>query len=436
MSRGVGAAKIFMTNHNQLNTALSNKLFKPVFDVYSNSSKQYKCSGISDINFCQLGTLRCISSAKSGHDFLQEHADEDVADISPDHFFKALKSKRRLENLTSINTLLGDQLSSKHHDPLAQFPELDNWEVNMVDGHYHIAACFDPKHEDSKGKLKSVATGHFFRQNMRNQHLSCFDFVEPAKGKKKCHDVRVIKKSLPETLRNDAPKGIKMMLVWDKACIDYRLWYDLKHTYGVYFITMEKINSAATLSSANLVDHSDSRNEGVVSDHLVDTSTGVQLRRIVYTNPRDGKTYTYLSNDFTLPAGILVLLYKHRWDEEKVFYELKSKMEERKSWASSIEAKQAHAVFECLAHNLLMMLEEYVIQEEDLCDEYERKKDIGRKREGSPERLRQNETGNMVNTAFVRATHMTYRFIRWVRNRIYKQASWSQSLDRLSILWA
>jgi hypothetical protein len=215
----------------------------------------------------------------------------------------------------------------------------------LIDGHYQKAACFDPKHEDSKGELKSVATGHFFRLDLRNQHLSCLDFVEPGKGKKKSHDVRVIRKSLPEVLRNNAPKGVKMMLVWDKACIDYRLWFDLKNTYGVYFITMEKGNSAATVSSGNLVDRSDSRNEGVVSDHLVDTSTGVQLRRIVYTNPRDGKTYTYLTNDFTLPAGVLVLLYKHRWDEEKVFYELKSKMEERKSWASSNEAKQAHAVF-------------------------------------------------------------------------------------------
>jgi IS4 transposase len=424
-----------MATHNQLNTDLSNELFKPVFDVYFDSSKQYKCTGISDINFCQLGTLRCLSSAKTGHEFLQHHADHEVADIDVDHFFKALKSKRRLKNLTSINRLLSSHLSAKTHDPLDQFPELAKWEVNLIDGHYQKAACFDPKHEDSKGELKSVATGHFFRLDLRNQHLSCLDFVEPGKGKKKSHDVRVIRKSLPEVLRNNAPKGVKMMLVWDKACIDYRLWFDLKNTYGVYFITMEKGNSAATVSSGNLVDRSDSRNEGVVSDHLVDTSTGVQLRRIVYTNPRDGKTYTYLTNDFTLPAGVLVLLYKHRWDEEKVFYELKSKMEERKSWASSNEAKQAHAVFLCLAHNLLLLLEEHVIQDEGLIDEYERKKDLGRKRTGSPESLRQNKVGNMINTAIARATHRTQRFIRWVRNRIYMQVPWSQSLNRLSILW-
>ena len=71
------------------------------------------------------------------------------------------------------------------------------------------------------------------------------------------------------------------------------------------------------------------------------------------------------------------MLYKHRWDQEKVFDVLKNKMEELKSWASSDTAKQAHAMFECLTHNLLLLLEE-----------------------------------QMINTAIIRATQRTQRFIR------------------------
>ena len=119
-----------MAHHNQLNTDLSNELFKPVFEVYPDSSKQYKCTGISDVNYAQLGTLRCISSAKTGQEFLQYHADQEVADINADHFFKALQSERRLINLTSINQLTAEKLTQKTLDPLAQFPELDKWEVN------------------------------------------------------------------------------------------------------------------------------------------------------------------------------------------------------------------------------------------------------------------------------------------------------------------
>jgi len=68
--------------------------------------------------------------------------------------------------------------------------------------------------------------------------------------------------------------------------------------------------------------------ERVISSHLVRTSNQIQLHRIVYKNPKDAKVYTYLTNDVTLPPGLVVLIYKQRWDIEKVFYELKSKMKE------------------------------------------------------------------------------------------------------------
>jgi hypothetical protein len=62
---------------------------------------------------------------------------------------------------------------------------------------------------------------------------------------------------------------------------------------------VEKSNSAAEICSVNQIDRTDPRNEGVVSDHLVGTPGGVQLRRIVYTNPVDGVTCNYLTNDHT-----------------------------------------------------------------------------------------------------------------------------------------
>ena len=148
----------------------------------------------------------------------------------------------------------------------------------------------------------------------------------------------------------------------------------LKHTYGIYFVTLEKSNSVAETCSINQVDASDPRNNGVLSDHLVGTADGVTLRRIVYITPQDDAIYTYLTNDFTLPAYQIVLLYKHRWDIEKIFHQFKSKMGERKSWASSLEAKQSHAIFECLAHNLLLLFEQYLGHSEGLRDELGEKK--------------------------------------------------------------
>ena len=76
-------------------------------------------------------------------------------------------------------------------------------------------------------------------------------------------------------------------------------------------------NSAAEVCSLNLIDPADPRNEGIGGDHLVGTSNGVQLRRITYTDPRDGTHYTYLTNEMTLPPHQLVIIYKCRWDIEK-----------------------------------------------------------------------------------------------------------------------
>ena len=159
------------------------------------------------------------------------------------------------------------------------------------------------------------------------------------------------------------------------------------------------------------------------------------MRRIIYTDPKDGKTYTFITNEMTLPAFAIVLTYKHRWDIEKVFYQLKSKFNERKSWASSKVAKQAHAQFECLTHNLCLLLEQ-VIQEVGMVDKVEFKKSKGR---AKSRKNRADETlknaKNYINTALPRATHRTQRFIRWLRSQVYKQVAWEESMGLLAIVW-
>ena len=422
-----------MASPQQLDTEFSRVFFADIVGLYPRSERQYDCAAISDIHYCQLGVLRCLSSAETGQEFLQYHADQNVADIEASHFFKALKSPRRLANITSLNDLLATPMTGRVADAYAQCGELDGWDIYAVDGHYHKAACFDPKREASDGSVRATATGHFFRMNMRTHHLSCLAMAEPQDGKKREHDMTAIKRSSAEALRYGAAKGRKVMLVWDKACIDYRHWFKLKHTYGIYFTTCEKSNSTAKICSANLLDRSEPRNMGVVSDHLVGTSNGVQLRRVVYINPEDGVVYTYLTNDFTLPAYLIVLLYKHRWDIEKIFHQLKSKMNERKSWASSPEAKKSHAIFECLTHNLLLLVEKHIEKTEGFRDEVEERKQAGRIK--APSGIIVQAVRNFINSAITRATQRTQRFIRWVRVRLYQEVPWCESVARLREIW-
>ncbi len=268
-------------DHNTINSLF----FNPLNQVYSDSECTYQCSAISDLDFAKLGILRCLSHAKSGHEFLQHHADHGHAEIDPSHFFKALKSSRRLRNLASINHLLLELMRGRLTDPFGNFEELDGFDIYAADGHYQHAATHDAKPIQSGGQ--TIATGHFFRLDLRSHHLGYIELSQPDAGKKKAHDITILKRASTATLRNGASKGRKVIYAWDKACIDYHLWHTLKHNSGIYFITREKSNSTAEVCSINLIDPTDQRNQGIASDHLVGTANGVQLRRIIYTDPRD-----------------------------------------------------------------------------------------------------------------------------------------------------
>ena len=421
-----------MPKHHILNTSLSSFIFKHLFDLYSLSESRRECGSITDKAYAQLGVLRCISSEKTGQGFLQFHGDKRIADIDPSHYFKSLKSKRRLKNITSLNNLLRTAISKKVQDPFAQFKELKNWRIYAMDGHYHKAACFDPKKKNSKGNSVKYGTGHFFRLNLRNHHMSTLAISDPKDGKKKEHDMAIIKRSEVEDLRYEAAKGEITMLVWDRACIDYMCWDELKRK-GIRFITMEKSNSAAIVMGDLPLDRADPRNEGIISDQLVGVPAGMTLRRIVYINPEDGEKYTYLTNETKLPAYQLVLMYKLRWDIEKIFYQFKSKMEERKSWGSSLETKKTHALFECMAHNLMLLVEENIKKMEGISDELEAEKSKGRLKSRPSEKKK--NLASYINSIVLRSSHRTMRFVRWLRNIIYDKVPLSQTLARLKVLW-
>jgi hypothetical protein len=422
-----------MAKLSQLDTDVSDLFFKPLLRAYPSSEAQYRCRTISDLDYAALGVSRCISHAKSGHEFLQHHIDSGREGTTVDLFFKSLKSGRRLANLTSLNAQLLPAMARKVEDPFMRHKELKNFDFYAADGHYQKAACFDPK--PTKEGESQIATGHFFRLNLRFDHLDYLDVSRPDEGKKKDHDMRLIKRMEVERLRNGAKVGRKVLYAWDKACIDYECWEALKRR-AIYFVTEEKSNSAANQISTDVTDRRDPRNEGVVSDYFVGRANGPQLRRVVYTDPRDGTTYTYITNEMTLPAWAIVLMYKQRWNIEKVFHQFKSKMEERKSWASSEEAKQAHGVFECLAHNLALLFEMEIKEREDLTDEVEIEKQEKREphlknREGGT----MKSGGNFINQAVKRATQRTQRFIRWLRVALYREVPWREAVARLAEIW-
>lgn len=423
--------------YNFQDPSLTDVFFKPVFDIFCSSESQRSCPDLSDLEFITMGTKRCTSSSKSGNGFLEDYRKSDGSKLRVSNFFESLKSKRRLSNLISVNLKIGELMQTQLNDELLRIPELNNWCLMAGDGHYQKAAIFDKKTkaDTSERKPSKSPVGHVFQLDMRTHHMSYLELIQPEEGRKSEHEIKVLKRIEMDKLRAHAPTGTKVLWLWDKACIDYEFWLKAKHQKGVYFATLEKKNSVTKLIREHtIIDYSDKCNEGVSSDRLVETSAGYEIRQIIYVNPQDGVEYRYLTNELTLPAWCIVLLYKHRWDIEKVFDEFKSKLEEKRSWASSKTAKVAHANFLCLTHNLMILLENELNITEDMRDAVEPRKQEIRMRTKIKKGRKKNQI-SYINSFFQRASQRTVRFIRWLRRGIYKSLMYKDSLADLADIW-
>jgi len=281
-----------------------------------------------------------------------------------------------------------------------------------------------------KGRL----TGGF---SIDNLVPGIFTGTDQSGNRKREHDMHAMKRLPVDVLRGGQPKGTKVIVAWDKAGIDFNWWHKVKRSSGLYFISREKENMKLIRSGHRSFDREDPRNAGVVSDEYVGPGGGAggrppraMLRRITYIDPIDETTYVYLTTEMTLPPGILALIYKQRWDVEKVFDELKSKLVEKKAWGSSPTAKSTQALFLCLTHNLMLLLEEELRRVEGIDNAPERKRKAERKEEA------EKSGANFVATALQRFTVRTLKFIRWLRNFVYRETSWENAVARLRHVYA
>jgi len=265
---------------------------------------------------------------------------------------------------------------------------------------------------------------------MRDHHLRHHAFAEPRPGGGNEHDMHALKRVGAKALRFGAKVGRKAMIVWDRACIDFGFWAEAKRL-GVYFISREKANmDIQVIGLTPGFDKEDPRNEGVSADELVSPGSGGEmLRRVTYTDAK-GATYKYLTTEIKLSAWVIVLLFKQRWDIEKVFDEVKNKMLERKSWASSETAKEMHANFICLTHNLMVLLEDEIEKDDAISNEPERK------RKSKREKKAKESGASYVALLLQRFTVRSVKFVRWLRNFIYRETCWGQALARLTKIYA
>jgi uncharacterized protein YdeI (YjbR/CyaY-like superfamily) len=403
---------------------LAAAFFKPLLDLSVPRHLTRDCPGLSDQDYLRLGLLRTLGAETTGRAFLDTLQATFPQTPARSSFFDAIASSRRLKHLQATNEALVRTMTRTLDDPFAAFPELAPYQLFAGDGHWHAAATHDPR--DSKGTKH--ATGHVYLQNLRTQALRHLDLCDPI-HKRKEHDISVIKRATLDALRGNTPKGTPVILVWDRAIIDYRFLQKVKDQAGLYFITRPKSNSNLTRSGLNDIAPIPA-NEGVISDELVaPVSTARCIRRITWQDPDSGEAWQYLTNEMKLPPGLIVLLYRRRWDLEKVYDQFKNKLNEKKSWASSVTAKAAQAVFLCLLHNL-MVLFEAGLADSGITNQAEEK----RRQKVLTERTeRVEKTGRkmpLIIAGFQRLTQRTLKFIRWLRSFFWQK----RPLDELRLI--
>jgi hypothetical protein len=122
----------------------------------------------------------------------------------------------------------------------------------------------------------------------------------------KVHDVNILDEILPE------PGAFYVM---DRGYVDFERLYVLTLS-AAFFVVRTKSNVLIQRRYSHPVD----KTTGVRSDHTV-ILTAInsvkaypdQLRRVSYLDVKTRKRFKFLTNNFTLPALTIALIYKSRW---------------------------------------------------------------------------------------------------------------------------
>ncbi len=128
----------------------------------------------------------------------------------------------------------------------------------------------------------------------------------------KVHDVNILDHLIPEA---------GAFYVIDRGYVDFQRIYRLTLA-SAFFVIRPKDNLAFRRRHSRPADTS----AGVRSDQIVALKSPqsfqrypATLRRIRYCNADNGRTLVFLTNNFELPALVIALLYKSRWQVELFF---------------------------------------------------------------------------------------------------------------------
>ena len=410
-----------------LSATVNELFFQPLKPALATASSLWPCPEFPDDVWLRMGVQRVLEASESGRGFLQEHGLRFENPPGYNNYFASLRSERRRDLAREVNLGLIPRVEAIVCDRLADIPELAPYACFAADGHWHKAAVHDPRHDGSK-----MAVGHFYALNLRTHTLR---HLAAGEGPHE-HDMSALKRIKPKGLRQEVSKGTRVIVVYDKAGIDFDYWNRCRRECAVYFVSRVKENMVFEWIEDSPWDPSDPRNRGVIVDCQVRSRAGHGLRLIIYQDALTGKVYEFLTNEPDLPPGVIAELYRRRWEAEKVFDELKNKLGQKKAWGTSLVAKEAQALLIAITHNLLLCYEHDLEQRHKVKNTAEDQRRTQRSHAAEQICAKVEWPISSLVLQARRATQRSVKFIRWLRHAIRDRLAESVAVARLRELYA
>ena len=178
------------------------------------------------------------------------------------------------------------------------------------------------------------------------------------------------------------------------------------------------------------------KSDRLLGDELVSTSQGVPVRRVRYHGAQRHEAFSFLTNECTLPPGVIAHLYRLRWEIEKTFDELKNKLGETKAWASPATAKTMQAHFLCLAHHLMLVCEAALERAHGVRNEAELARRASRLAAEQERLAKIHAVLPLLVRRFQRLTVRSVKFIRWLRVQLFIRPHHEPDIAALRLLFA
>lgn len=385
------------------------------------------CPELPDDEWVRMGVERVLEASPSGRAFLQEHGPRFEKVPTTCNYFAALRSERRRDLIRELAGNVVETIEPRLADRLADIPELAGYACFAADGHWHRGATHDPRHEGAK-----VAVGHFYRLNLRTHTLV---HLTTGQGLHE-HDMSALKRVRPKGLRQGVPRGTRVLLIYDKAGIDLKFWHRCRRESAIYFVSRLKENMVMEWVEDGPLDRKDPRNRGVLDDWKVRSRDGQLLRVVTYQDPVSGEVFEFLTNQLDLPAGVIVELYRRRWEVEKVFDELKNKLGQTRAWGTSLVAREVQAHMIALTHNLLLNYEQELEDRHQVSNGPEDRRRVQRSETMRRQCARERMPVSRLLLLGRRATQRGVKFIRWLRQSLRDRLAEALAVARLKALYS